>query len=97
MKNYLITEDELLFLKRNLYTNFELRAAMIHTILTKVERCPSPEDSVKALRNQGYAVVFITPEDLEGTDPDHVENRLYEHSVDVIAGIVARDVALGGL
>lgn len=39
---------------------------------------------LRQLRKMGYAVVAFTPEELRGSNPDHVEDRLVELGWDVI-------------
>ena len=36
------------------------------------------ECSIDQLRFDGYAVVVFTPSELDGADPDKVENKLFE-------------------
>ena len=39
---------------------------------------------INELKNQGYAVVLFTPEELDGAEADRVEDRLIELGWDVI-------------
>jgi hypothetical protein len=47
------------------------------------------------MRFAGYAVVCITPEELRGVNPDHVEERLVELSWDVIDTMTENKVWCG--
>lgn len=40
--------------------------------------------AVEALREHGYAVVVIAPDDLEGIDPEIIEKRMRETHLNVI-------------
>lgn len=39
---------------------------------------------IDELKTQGYAIVLFNPEELEGAEPDRVEDRLIEIGWDVI-------------
>ena len=41
-------------------------------------------ESLSLFANKGYAIVLITPEELNGASPEKVENRLIELSWDII-------------
>jgi len=41
-------------------------------------------DLCKKMRHAGYCVVCFTPDELQGANPDHVEDRLVELGWDVI-------------
>lgn len=43
--------------------------------------------TVKELIDEGYAIVLITPEELQGADPIKVEDRLIELSEQVIQSL----------
>lgn len=40
--------------------------------------------ALQGLKNKGYAIVVITPEELKSVSPDKVEDRLIETSWEVI-------------
>lgn len=42
---------------------------------------------LRELKNEGYAIVVITPEELETANPDKVEDRLVELSWDIIGDL----------
>jgi len=42
------------------------------------------DNAIRALRDYGYAIVIFNPEELNGANPDHVEERLIELGWDVI-------------
>jgi hypothetical protein len=42
------------------------------------------ECSIDQLRDEGYAVVIFTPEELNGANPDEVENSLVEVGREII-------------
>lgn len=42
---------------------------------------------IQALRDDGYACVLITPDELDGTSSDRVEDRLIELSWDIIGDL----------
>lgn len=42
------------------------------------------EDALAMMREFGYAVVAFTPEELEGANPESVEDRLTERGWDII-------------
>ena len=39
---------------------------------------------LRNMRERGFCVVVFTPEELEGVDPDYVEDKLLEFGWDVI-------------
>ena len=43
------------------------------------------ECSIDELRDAGYAIVIFTPEELEGADPDKVEENLVSTGWDIIS------------
>ena len=44
----------------------------------------SERETIASLRHQGYAVIIWTPEELDGVDPGHVEDRAIEVGWEVI-------------
>jgi len=42
------------------------------------------DNALRELKNQGYAIVLFTPEELEGAEADRVEDRLIELGWEVI-------------
>lgn len=42
------------------------------------------EKTIEQLREDGYAVVIFTPEELSGADPERVEDCLVEAGWDII-------------
>jgi len=43
------------------------------------------ECSIDQLRDEGYAVVIFTPEELNGVNPNEVENSLVEAGLEIIS------------
>lgn len=43
------------------------------------------EMTINELRESGYAVVIFTPEELEGADPERVEDNLISSGWDIIS------------
>ncbi len=43
------------------------------------------ECSIDQLRDEGYAVVIFTPEELNGANPNEVENSLVEAGLEIIS------------
>ena len=43
------------------------------------------ECTIEELREAGYAVVIFTPEELDGADPDKVEDNLVSTGFDIIS------------
>lgn len=48
------------------------------------EYMPSDLKWLRNMRERGFCVVVFTPEELEGVDPDYVEDKLLEFGWDVI-------------
>jgi hypothetical protein len=44
----------------------------------------TPIEMIQALRDEGYAVVWFEPSELEGVDPKKVENSLSEFGYGII-------------
>ena len=49
-------------------------------------------DLCTKMRHAGYAVVCFTPEELRGSNPDHVEDRLVELGWDVIDTLATESI-----
>ena len=52
----------------------------------------SDGSTVGALRSLGYAVVVISPEDLEGCEPSPLEDSLISYAWDAIEDILRAEV-----
>lgn len=46
---------------------------------------------LRNMRERGFCVVVFTPEELEGVDPDYVEDKLLEFGWDVINNVMEED------
>lgn len=42
------------------------------------------KNTIKSLREQGFAVVLFNPDELKGVDPDHIESELVHLGNDMI-------------
>ena len=45
---------------------------------------PTGNDPIEKLRKQGYMILILSPQELQGTDPKQVENALQAFVPDVI-------------
>jgi len=48
-------------------------------------------EQIRGIKDKGFAVVIITPEELEGADSDKVEDRLVELSWEIINDLKQND------